>query len=339
MEISVVDFKKALEIVKPGLASTTTTIEQVTSFAFTKKNVITYNDEICIYHPLADLKLQGAIEAELLYKFLSKIKTKQITLEINESSVTMKSGRIKAEFNLDPEITLPIDDENLTKKGEWNPLPSNFIEAITMAKACTSKDMIKVKLTCVHVSKKGVIESTDGYRIFRYKLGTKLPIDSVLIPAASLNSVIRINPNKVASGKGWIHFKNDEGTVISCRILNEDFVDISTHLKDGKNGVEVEFPKDLVTTLDTAEIFAEDYMVKITITKKELVVTSQSQIASFKEKLDLVNKVEPFAFRITPYLLKDILKQISSCTIYKDRLIFKNENWKYMTELVRVEED
>ena len=338
MEIKVSEFKKALEIVKPGLASTTTTIEQVTSFAFTKKNVITYNDEICIYHPLADLKLQGAIEAELLYKFLLKIKSEQISLEINESNVTMKSGRIKAEFNLDPTIKLPLDDEKLTDKGKWKELPKNFIEAITMAKACTSKDMIKVKLTCVHINKKGIVESSDGYRIFRYKLGEKLPINSVLIPASSITSVIRINPTKVADGNGWIHFKNEEGTVISCRILNEEFVPVSEHLKDGKNGVDVEFPKELVATLDTAEIFAENYLVKITITKKKLIVTSQSQMASFKEELDLPTKVEPFAFQITPYLLKDILKQISSCTIYSNRLIFKNERWVYMTELMRVED-
>jgi hypothetical protein len=338
MEIEVSDFKKALEIVKPGLAATTTTIEQVTSFAFTKKNVITYNDEICIYHPLGDLKLQGAIEAELLYKFLLKVKTAQISLEIDETKVTMKSGRSKAEFNIDPEIKLPLDDEKLTEKGKWYELPKNFIEAVTMAKACTSKDMIRVKLTCVHVNKKGIIESSDGYRIFRYRLGEKLPINSVLIPANSINSVIRIKPNKVADGNGWIHFKNDAGTVISCRVLNEEYMNVSEHLKDGKNGVELEFPKELVTTLDTAEIFAENFMVKITITKKKLIVTSQSQLANFKEELDLVNKVEPFAFQITPYLLKDILKQVSACTIYNDRLIFKNDNWKYMTELSIVED-
>lgn len=338
MEINVSEFKKALEIVKPGLAATVTTIDHVTSFAFTKKNVITYNDEICIYHPLADLKLQGAIEAELLYKFLSKIKSEQISLEINETNVTMKSGRIKAKFNIDPEIKLPLDDEKLTEKGKWKELPKNFIEAISMAKSCTSKDMIKVKLTCVHLSAKGKVESSDGYRIFRYNLHEKLPFESILIPANSVNTVIRINPNKVATGNGWIHFKNEDGTVLSCRVINEDFVDTSEHLKDGKNGVEVEFPKELISTLETAEIFAENYLVKITISKKKLIVTSQGQLASFKEELDIANKVEPFAFQITPYLLKDILKQVSFCTIYNDRLIFRGENWKYMTELSIVED-
>ena len=109
-------------------------------------------------------------------------------------------------------------------------------------------------------------------------------------------------------------------------------------MKEGKNGVKVDFPKELINSLDTAEIFAEDFMVKITINKKKLIVSSQSQIATFKEELVLGNKVEPFAFQITPYLLKDILKQIQFCTIYKDRLIFKNEDWQYMTELSIVEE-
>ena len=114
-------------------------------------------------------------------------------------------------------------------------------------------------------------------------------------------------------------------------------MDIEEHLQEGKNGIKIEFPKDLINSLDTAEIFAEDDLVKISINKNKLVVSSGGQIATFKEKLDLPNKAESFAFQITPYLLKDILKQIQYCTIYKDKLIFKNEDWCYMTELSIIE--
>ena len=338
MEILVEEFKKALEIVKPGVASTETTIEQVTSFAFTNKNVISYNDEICIIHPLANLDMQGAIEADLLYKFISKVKAKQIELSINESEVSMKAGRVKATFNLDSTIKLPLDDETLITKGKWKDLPEKFIEAISMAKGCVSKDMIQAKLNCVHINKQGRVESSDGYRIFRYSFEDSLPLKTVLIPASSINAIIRINPTQVAKGEEWVHFKNEAGTVISCRVLNDAFPNVDNHLAEGKNGVVVEFPKELIAALDTAEIFAEDYMVKISIDKKKLTVSSGGQIATFKEKLDLPNKSEPFAFQITPYLLKDILKQIQFCTIYKDRLIFKNEDWSYMTELSIVED-
>jgi len=338
MEISVAEFKNALEIVKPGVAKTETTIEQVTSFAFTKQNVISYNDEICITHPLANLDMQGAIEADLLYKFISKIKSKQIDVSIDDTEVTMKAGRIKATFSLDSEIKLPLDDEKLVTKGKWKNLPEKFIEAISMAKGCVAKDMIQAKLNCVHINKKGKIESSDGFRIFQFEFKDKLPLQTVLIPASSIASIIRINPNQVAKGEEWVHFKNEAGTVLSCRVLNDEFPDVDEYLKEGKKGIKVEFPKDLIASLDTAEIFAEDSMVKITIKKKKLTVSSGGHIATFKEDLDLSSKAEPFAFQITPYLLKDILKQIQFCTIYKDRLIFKSEDWKYMTELSIVED-
>ncbi len=338
MEISVSDFKNALEIVKPGLAASEAEIEQVTSFAFTKKNVITYNDEVCITHPLADFDMQGAIEATLLYKFITKVKSKQIELSISETDITMKAGRVKATFNFDSEIKLPLDDEKLVSKGKWKDLPPKFIEALSMAKGCVSKDMINAKLNCVHLNKKGTIESSDGFRIFRYSFADKLPLQTVLIPASSINSVIRINPTQVAKGEEWIHFRNEAGTTISCRILNDEFPEIDHHLRESKNGIKVEFPKELINSLDTAEIFAEAFMVKITISKRKLTVSSGGQLATFKEDLDLSNKAEPFAFQITPYLLKDILKQIQFCNIYKDRLIFKNADWIYMTELSIVED-
>lgn len=338
MEISVAEFKNALEIVKPGVATTVTEIEQVTSFAFTKNNVISYNDEICITHPLINLDMQGAIEADLLYKFISKLKSKEIDISIDKSEVLMKAGRIKASFTLNSEIKLPLDDEKLTTKGKWKDLPEKFLEAISMAKGCVAKDMIQAKLNCVHINKEGFVEGSDGFRILRFSFDEKLPSNTVLIPASSIAAIIRINPNQIAKGLEWVHFRNETGTTLSCRILNDEFPDTEDFLKDGKKGVKVEFPKELIDSLDTAEIFAEDSMVKVTIKKKKLTVSSGGQIASFKEDLELSSKAEPFAFQITPYLLKDILKQIQFCTIYKDKLIFKNEDFTYMTELTIVED-
>ena len=338
MEIKVSELKQALEIVKPGLSTTIGSIEQATSFAFTKEGISTYNDEICMTHPIANLGLQGAIEAELLYKFLSKVKSEKLELSCEATEVVIKSGRSKATFNISSEIKLPLEDEQLTTKGKWKDLPKNFIEAISMAKGCAAKDMIQAKLNCVHINKGGFVESSDGHRIFKWQLGDKLPLSTVLIPAASITAIIRMNPTQVAKGEEWVHFKNSVGTVLSCRVVNDVFPDTVPHLAEGKNGVKVEFPKELISALDTAEIFAENSMVKITINKKKLTVTSDSQIASFKETIELNEKAEPFAFQITPYLLKDILKQITFCTIYKDRLIFKNEDWIYMTTLSIVEE-
>lgn len=340
MEILVKDFKHALEVVKPGLASKETTIEQVTSFAFTETSVVTYNDEICIQHPLKGFDLKGAVQAEELYKFLTKVKTEKIKVEIDESQVTLKSGRSKVLFNLDSEIKLPLDDKKLTEKGKWKQLPENFLTALQMARGSASKDMSDPKLTCIHVNKKGFIEGSDSDRILQYKFDSKLPVATVLIPATSCTAIARLKPVKVASGDEWIHFINEEKTVLSCRVLNEDFVDTKPFLETEKKGIKLKFPKELAEALDTAEIFINQAseVVTLTLKKKKLIVTSESETAKYKEELDMESKSDNFAFQISPYLLKDILKQTTSCTVYTDRLLFKGENWKYVTALSTLNE-
>ena len=72
-----IDLLKALEIVKPGLASKEI-IQQTTSFAFIEGRVVTFNDEISISHPVPDLDIQGAVQADELYKFLKKTKADEI---------------------------------------------------------------------------------------------------------------------------------------------------------------------------------------------------------------------------------------------------------------------
>ena len=67
----------ALEKVKPGLASKDL-IEQSTSFAFINGKVITYNDEISISHPVKDLKIEGAVQAESYINFYQKPRQKRL---------------------------------------------------------------------------------------------------------------------------------------------------------------------------------------------------------------------------------------------------------------------
>lgn len=339
MKISVKEFKAALEVVKPGLASAEKVIEQVTSFAFTDKNVITYNDEICIQHPFKGLELVGAIKAEELYKFLTKIKSEELDVNVDEEKVTFKSGRAKVEFNLEGEIKLPLDDKKLNEKSKWKDIPENFLAALAMARGSVSKDMSDPKLTCVSVNKEGFVEGSDGDRILHYKVGEKLPCDSVLIPASSVSNVLNLKPTEVAKGNGWIHFRNANKTVISCRVLNEGYVNTEPYLKTEEKGIKINLPEELASVLDTAEIFTKGDDVTIQVKKSKLVIKATSETASFKDELDIEKSKSEFSFGVTPYLLKDILKQTSSCTIFKDRLLFKGDNWKYVTTLNSLEEE
>lgn len=336
MEIQKSKLKKALEIVKPGLANKEI-MEQTSSFAFIGDRVVTYNDEISLSHPVEGMEIQGAIKAEELYKFLTKVKTEEIELEEKDNQIVLKNGRANVGFIVAKEINLPLDEE-VAVKGDWKKLPKEFTKALTFTADVCSKDQSDPKLVCVHVNEEGFVEGSDKYRIAQYKMKVKMPVPTTLLPATSAKEIIKMNPTKIASGKGWVHFKNEEDTILSCRIFNEAYVNTAPILKTPKNGIEVTFPEELPEILEKARIFAErksiiDENVDITLKKKTIVVESKSETGWFKESAPIDYKGDSITFSTTPYLLKDILKDTQSCAIFKDRLKFESDNWIYITAL------
>jgi hypothetical protein len=337
MIIKVSEMKRALEIVKPGLANKEI-IEQTTSFAFMNGRVVTYNDEISISHPVKGLEFEGAILADEFYKFLTKVKTEDIDIDlVTNEQIVMKSGRSKVGLTIQTEITLPIDEE-LKHGKKWTSIPDNFMEGLQFACQSCSSDMTNPKLTCVHINEAGFIEGTDNYRICKYTLDKELPIETTLIPATAIIVVIKINPTKMAQGKGWFHFKTKEGTIISCRTFKEEYVNLAPFLKNKKTGTVITFPDTIFEVLDKAQVFAQrkssiDESISIFVKSKVLTVKSESATGWFEEKVPFKYLGDEFNFNITPYLLKDILKQNKKCYISKNELRFQGENWIYLTAL------
>ena len=336
MKIKKDDLKRALEIVKPGLANKEI-IEQATSFAFIEGRVVTYNDEISVSHPIKDLEITGTIRAEELYKFLGKIKEEEIDVNYTESEIVLKCGRATTGFAITKEILLPLKEE-ISEKGKWKTIPTDFCEAMNFAAMSCSSDMTNPKLICVHVNQKGYIEGSDNFRIVHYIID-ELPVETFLIPASSAKIVIKLNPTKISEGNGWVHFKTTEGTVISCRVFKETYVDSSQYIKPPKNGKTIKLPETLSDVLDKAIIFAKreqtsDEVVEINIQEKKLTVESKSDFSWFKESIPIKYEGKTISFSVTPYLLKDILKKTNECTLNSGTLYFKSESWIYVTSLL-----
>jgi len=230
------------------------------------------------------------------------------------------------------EVRLPIDD--IGRKGKWKPISEEMINAISFAMGSCSKDTTKPILTCIHVNKTGFVESTDDFRITRVTLTEPLPVNTFLIPAHSALTVVRMKPTKIAEGEGWVHFKTEEGTVISCRTFADDeFPDTNSILK--LKGKKVELPKNTYDILDKATVFCEEKNdeLDIEIHNNLLKIKSRSERGWFEESTKMVYEGEIIEFSITSYLLKDIIKQTLNCTVAEDRLQFTGENWVYVTIL------
>ncbi len=335
MKINKEQLLKALEIVKPGLASKEL-IAQSTSFAFINGRVITYNDEISISHPIEGLELEGAILAENLYKFLGKIKKDDVEFEVTGNEIILTSGRSKAGLTLQSEINLPLDEE-IAEVGKWFPLPKDFIENIKFVMTAASKDMSQQILTCVHVNENGYVEASDGYCGARQNLSSEMPIKSFLIPAANVVDMVHLNPTRISEGKGWIHFRTREGTIISCRIYDKDvFPSMVTFFQT--EGVQLLLPNSINEALDLAMVFAKrdhilDEVITISLQYKLLEISAESESGWFKEELEIKYEGNLVTISITPYMFKGILAKTQAGILSSKKLKFEGEGWIYVAML------
>jgi DNA polymerase III sliding clamp (beta) subunit (PCNA family) len=331
MKINKAELQEALERVKPGLANREL-IEQSTSFAFMGDRVVTYNDEISISHPVKNLNVTGAVKAQAMYAFLSKIKRDEIDVEWEENQVKITAGKSKAGLVLEQEVKLPVEEIGEIK--EWKKLPAEILEALKFCHPCCSRDMSRPILTCVYVSEKSV-QASDSFQIVQYKLQKKVPIKPFLLPASSVKELIKYDVKEIAEGQGWLHFKTDDGTIFSSRVFDGEFPEIEKFLRF--DGVEIAFPKTAVSALERAQIFSKSEInmdnldiVEIQVLNEQIKFAAQDESGWFEETIKAKYKGEAIKFITGVEFLIDLLGRAPSC-VYKDNKIkFAGENWQHV---------
>lgn len=340
MKVNKKNLEDALTIVEPGLAKKEM-IDQTTSFAFYKDRVVTYNDEISVSHPVKGLNIIGAVKADKLYAFLKKVKTKKdqddIDIELKDNEILISYRNIKAGLAIQSEIKIP----NLELPKTYEELPEGFNDSIKFTMTSCSRDMSRPVITCVHVNKDGYIEASDSFRIARCELKQELPINTFLLPASSAVEVVKFNPIEVGFTKGWAHFRTEEGSVLSCRLVEGEFPDTFPIRKSfTKTPLEIKLPNSLNTMIERAIVFAKrdhvlDEILDVKLENGMFILKAGSDTEWFEEKIGISEyKGPPLSITITPYLLKGILaKEEKTCLYADNKLMFQAENWIYITML------
>jgi DNA polymerase III sliding clamp (beta) subunit (PCNA family) len=320
----------ALEIVKPGLANKEV-IEQTNSFAFIKGRVVTYNDEISISHQVPDLDITGAVKADELYQLLRKIKKDDVEISATDTEIVITAGKAKAWLTLQQEIKLPLDEVN--EHSVWHKLPEGFTKPLRFAMAACSNDSSQPILKSVHVNQQGFVEGSDNQRMTQYTLAKRMPVKTFLIPAKNVKEVIKMAIVEIAESEGWVHFRTAGGTTISSRTNDEPFPDTTPFFN--VKGEEINFPKTIVGIIERAEVFATDAGadVHVTLKNNRIIISSKSSTGRFEEEANAVYEGDAIEFGITPYLLKDILNDNQKCIYNGNVLLFKGENWQYLSAL------
>jgi len=339
LKINKTELQNALEKVRPGLANRDL-IEQATSFSFMGNRVVTYNDEISISHPVKDLAIKGAIKATALYEFLNRIKKDEIDIKEEENQVIIKSGKSKAGLIFENETKLPI--EEIGEIGDWEAVPKNFIEALKFCHPICANDMSRPTLTCVHITNNRA-EASDSCQIVSYDFSEALSIKSCLIPATSVRALVKYNVTKVSLGESWIHFKTEDGTVFSSRILDHKFPDTSIHFNT--EGIDFCFPENIEEILQRAFVFSKSAndtpMVVVSINEKgKIKITSKNEYGWFEESA--VVKADynggTISFSVGIEFLLGVFSKGQSCVIGAGKISFTGENWRHVVAIMADEE-
>lgn len=331
MQINIDKLKTALEIVKPGLASKEI-IEQSTSFAFVEGNVVTFNDEISISHPVPDLQLTGAIRADELYQFLNRSTAKEIKVQLTGNEIVFKTPKSRAGLRLQSEISLPLGEIEMAE--DFIPLPEGYVQAFKMAMNSTSSDASRPILTCIHLNR-DYVEASDNFQLLRHSVD-KANFPKTLIPATSVSALVKLKPTHVSFGESWAHFKNENDTLFSCRVLNDEFPHIDPFMT--VSGVKVKFPDEMPEILERVRVFTKaefsaDETMEVIFDNGRITVKGSNGHGWFEERAKVQYKGDPVSFWIAPALLQNILLSYDECTVGENQIKFTGEGWQYVAML------
>ncbi len=339
MRINREEFLKQLESVIPGL-SVKEIIEQSSCFIFKDGTVNTYNDEIaCSQKSL--LKIEGAVPAMPFVSVLRKLKEDELDLDVNDSGsqILIKAKSKRSGINMEQDILLPI--EAVDKPKGWKRLPDNFADAIAIVQPCAGSNDAEFAMTCVYITSNW-IEACDNHQVSRFRIKTDVE-KSILIRKESLKHIISLDMVKFSETKHWIHFRNSDGLVLSCRHWADEYPsdDLSKVLQ--MKGEPLTLPKGLKEAVEKAEIFsaenAEDNNVIINLKKGKFKITGKGASGWFTEIKKSKYEGKSLQFTIPPKLLVELVQHYNDCEVSENRLKVSGGKFVYVTVLGRVGED
>ena len=342
MKINREDFLNALNRVKAGL-SPREFIEQSSCFVFKDGKVMTFNDEVACQLELTPemvggtMDITGAVQATKLTDILEKLNDPELEVRDNEQGQLEFKGKRKA-FGIikDSEIFLPID--KVEAPGKWFGLDKEFTQAIGMVQHCVSSDESRFQLTCVHIHPDH-IEACDNLQIMRVNVKTRIK-RPVLVRGSSIATITDLGMDSISLTKSWIHFRNSDGLVMSCRAYAEEYPALDKLME--VEGSPIVIPKGLKDAATRATVFASDQQgdpqVVVKIKDGKVRIVGEGLAGWYKEVSKVAYDGPPISFAIAPRLLGQISDKYKEAVISDHKLRASSEMWSYVTVLGQLTE-
>lgn len=324
-----------LSAVRPAL-SKKDIVEQATHFIFTKDRLTTYNDYICISHPLKS-GLECSVDADKLFRVLSNIQEGEVDLSYDGKQMLVKSGKVRSGLAAlkEGEVNKYITDLGKDYEGKkWKSLPEDFSEGIFLCMFSAARDMSTGPLTGVHVEGESIF-SSDDLRISNYKMSSKID-DELLIPVKSIIELVKFKINKYIVTKSWVHFKTKDEVTFSSRILKDKFPDATKFFET--EGTAVRFPKEMQSVIKVVSVLAEgdidiDRKIQVSVGNGVITCRGEREIGWIERDIETKYKGRAITFNINPLFLHQVLDKSAKMTVGENKALFETEKFRHVMVL------
>jgi DNA polymerase III sliding clamp (beta) subunit (PCNA family) len=315
-----------LTAVRPGLAKREIN-EVATHFVFTGEDIITNNDQICIAHPF-EAPFKCSVPANELYKIVSSIKTKEISLDLMDGKLKIQGGKTKASLSTTTAETAMAKIRALDMAGVMQKLvalPADFVEGASLCSFSASKDMTHLALTCLLIED-DLIMSSDDLRISRFRMGSRMDC-SVLVPAAAIKELVKFPVVDYYVSDKWVYFATKDDVMFCCLLVPDKFNDYDQHFADF-DGLELNLPKEMIDMVEAAAVMANgeydtDKLVDIKIEQGKICCKGSSEVGWIENEADIAFKqADVIKFAINPMFLMAILNHSTKMIYRENRALF-----------------
>lgn len=327
-QINRIALLQALEAVEPGL-SPRATVEQSNSIVFRNGFAFTYNDEVgCRIKTPLPQEMKIVVKGKPLLEIIRRLADETILVETGEGEFKIKGKRRSAGVRAESGILLPYG--SVEKPGTWKNTEEEFATALSLVTECAGKDESQFALTCIRLTPK-YVEACDNFHMMRYNVRTHLSAPFLILKQAAKH-IAAVGCISVSETKNWVHFKNNEGLLLSCRRYEEDYPELGEHYKF--RGNPTKFPGGTQEAADLAGVFSgenpDDDQLTVTLGNGQIVIRGDGVSGWASEESRIKYRGPELSFRISPKLLINIVEKHRECELSPDRLRAEGGSWVYL---------
>ena len=344
------NFLEALEFAKVGLAQREI-IQQSTCFIFKDGLITTYNEKTACRcpSPLGE-DFAGAVQSTPLIEILGRLPEDDIGVGIEKGRFLLKgNGRRRSGINMEAEIFLQVDAIETPADSDWKPLPEEFGRAVSTTQHCAGEQEGDFALTCIHITPDWV-EACDMVRVCFCRWNVKTGFsESVLLKRESIRNLENLGTEEFAETNGWIHFRNQNKWILSCRRYSEtnEFPSLDKNLEI--EGEEVKFSPGLPEELERAQVFVspdgeDNDFVRIDLFTGpkggRMRLRGQGPTGFYEVERGATYQGEPLTFFIPPLLLLDVVKKEDArISVTPDFLVVQTGDYHFVAGLAKSSDD